>query len=191
MSKYQNAKIYKIVSPHHTLCYYGSTIVRLSDRLSGHKTALKTGLNHSSGILLKLGDCKIILVETFPCNTKEELLAREQYYIENNECINKRYAQVINPLERRKSKDRLYYTKNHDQLCETKRKVVECECGVNYTYTNTARHLKTMKHLKYLETGEKQNVKNNAIYYKEKIQCAKCAKSVCKINMNRHLKSCK
>ena len=29
------------------------------------------------------------MVETYTCNSKEELLARERYFIENNDCINK------------------------------------------------------------------------------------------------------
>ena len=31
----------------------------------------------------------IFLVENYPCNSKDELLSRERFYIENNECVNK------------------------------------------------------------------------------------------------------
>jgi hypothetical protein len=34
-------------------------------------------------------NCKIELVENYPCNSKNELMKREGYYIQNNECINK------------------------------------------------------------------------------------------------------
>ena len=39
--------------------------------------------------IVKFEDVKIILIENFPCKTKYELLAREQYYIDNNICVNK------------------------------------------------------------------------------------------------------
>ena len=37
-------------------------------------------------------NCKIELVENYSCNSREELEAREGYYIKNNECVNKRIA---------------------------------------------------------------------------------------------------
>jgi len=39
--------------------------------------------------IIKNNDYKIILLENYPCETKEELLAREQYYIDNLVCVNK------------------------------------------------------------------------------------------------------
>jgi hypothetical protein len=40
--------------------------------------------------IIKLNiDCIIILVEDFPCERKEQLLAREQYYIDNTICVNR------------------------------------------------------------------------------------------------------
>ena len=39
--------------------------------------------------MIKLGDAKIVLVEDFPCERKEQLIARERFYIENNTCVNK------------------------------------------------------------------------------------------------------
>ena len=41
--------------------------------------------------LFKFGenDVRIELIETFSCNTKEDLLKREGYHIRNNKCINR------------------------------------------------------------------------------------------------------
>jgi hypothetical protein len=36
-----------------------------------------------------LENCKIELVELFPCTCKAELEAREGFYIKNNECVNR------------------------------------------------------------------------------------------------------
>ena len=93
-NKYQRGKIYKIISNQTNLVYYGSTIEKiLTNRLSGHRTDYKYWLNGkqtyvTSFEIIKYEDCKIILVESFPCNTKYELTARDQYYIDNNKCVN-------------------------------------------------------------------------------------------------------
>ena len=89
MPNYQNGKIYKITAGN--LTYYGSTTVSLSRRLAKHRNdkMYKPNSNMSSFSLLDMPDCKIILVEDYPCDRREQLLAREAYYIENNECVNK------------------------------------------------------------------------------------------------------
>ena len=50
----------------------------------------KTTKNLSSFEVLKNNDYKIELVENFPCQSKDDLFEREKYYIQNNECTNKR-----------------------------------------------------------------------------------------------------
>ena len=98
--KYQRGKIYKLISNQTNDVYYGSTIEnKLSNRLSGHRSHYKDWIKNrfhyiSSFEIVKYEDAKIILVENYPCNTKYELVAREQFYIDNNECINKRKSFV-------------------------------------------------------------------------------------------------
>jgi len=89
MPNYQNGKIYKITAGN--LTYYGSTTQPLSKRLTNHISEKNNNLNKkcSSFPLLDMPDCKIILVEDYPCERREQLLARESYYIESNECVNK------------------------------------------------------------------------------------------------------
>lgn len=89
MPDYKNSKIYKITAGN--LTYYGSTTQSLSKRLAKHRDnkKYKPNDNISSFPLLDMPDCKIILVEDYPCERREQLLAREAYYIENNECVNK------------------------------------------------------------------------------------------------------
>ena len=86
MPDYSKGMIYKIYNDSiPDKVYYGSTIQPLHKRLYLHK---KLDSNCSSKILFPGG--KIVLVEKFPCKDKIELLQRERYYIENNECVNKR-----------------------------------------------------------------------------------------------------
>ena len=82
----QYAKIYKVMNIQTGDVYFGSTCDRLlSQRMSKHR-ASKRRFNEVMG---NMQDCKIYLVEDYPCNSKLELLRRERYYIENFPCKNK------------------------------------------------------------------------------------------------------
>ena len=86
---YSNAKVYKIVSPHTEYIYIGSTVSKLSARLSCHVFHSKRGLYCSVNEILKHGDYSIVLIEKVKCDDVEELRARERHHIENNKiCIN-------------------------------------------------------------------------------------------------------
>jgi len=93
---YQRGKIYKIVCNTTGLTYYGSTIEpTLARRLAKHNGDYKKW-KQSNGIrkayswkILENNNYEIVLVELYPCNSKDELHKRERFYIENNECVNK------------------------------------------------------------------------------------------------------
>jgi hypothetical protein len=93
MPNYQNGKIYKITSG--DLTYIGSTTEStLARRLSGHVDACKRWKDGkktftSSYPLIETGQYKITLIEICPCNTKDELTARERFHIESTVCVNK------------------------------------------------------------------------------------------------------
>jgi hypothetical protein len=96
MIDYQKAKIYKLVCNVSGNVYYGSTVQSLAKRKGLHKCKyLKWNANKdtngyiSSFEVIKNNNYDIILVENYPCNSKEELYSRERNYIENNECCNK------------------------------------------------------------------------------------------------------
>lgn len=89
MPNYQNAKIYVIQAGDDK--YYGSTCQTLANRMAKHRTAYKAKTTTSHLLFNKYGieNCTIELVEEFPCNSVEELTAREAFYIRNNKCVNK------------------------------------------------------------------------------------------------------
>jgi len=144
MEKYNRGKVYKLVSDKSNLVYYGSTICKLSIRLAKHRYEYKACVNGkrhyvSSFEIIKLDDAKIILVEDFPCERKEQLLARERFYIENNDCVNKtipgrtkeeyrathkdeakEYSKEWRDTNKDKKKemDRIYKAKNKEKLKE-------------------------------------------------------------------------
>jgi len=82
---YQNAKIYKLTGEN-GLYYYGSTIRDLNTRLTEHRCKSK---KHQLTSKL-LTNPTIELLENYPCNNKLELLEKERWYIENNECVNRK-----------------------------------------------------------------------------------------------------
>jgi len=123
MPNYQDGKIYKITAGN--LTYFGSTIQPLSQRLAKHRNDKKAqpNSNFSSFPLLDMPDCKIILVEDYPCERREQLLAREAFYIKSNECVNK-IRPIRNEEQKKQAKreDRLrYYYKYHEKCLEQKR----------------------------------------------------------------------
>ena len=139
---YQNGKIYKIVEIAYELCYIGSTTTRLSSRLTQHRRCYDAYLHgkctHISvyEIFDTFGfhNCKIELVESFPCASIEELRAREGYYIERNPCVNKTIPG--------RDLDQAAYRaamKAHGFVCDV--------CGGRYMTEHTKRrHLLTKKH---------------------------------------------
>ena len=100
MPDYSRGKIYTIWDSNYTKCYIGSTIQQLSKRMQEHRSSYKTHVDdtHGCNSVFDLFDefgvenCRIELLETFACNNKEELLAREGQCIRENECVNKRIA---------------------------------------------------------------------------------------------------
>ena len=98
---YQNGKIYKIVDIGYNEQYFGSTTVELSSRMSRNRAkyrgARQTNSNSSCTAFTLfdeygLENCKIELVEMYPCESKEELRQREGFWIKQETCVNKRMA---------------------------------------------------------------------------------------------------
>jgi putative protein kinase ArgK-like GTPase of G3E family len=84
--------------------YIGSTCeITLSRRLSKHVAQYKLHNKNKAGYctsakVLEKGDYCIVLIELFPCNSKDELYARERYWQERVDCVNKNKAGLHNSL---------------------------------------------------------------------------------------------
>ena len=129
MPNYQLGKIYKIIDYTNDNIYIGSTTEpTLAKRLSKHRDNLKRWKNGKynkcmSFNILENDNYDIVLLESCPCNTKDELLAREKYYIQNNNCVNK-----VIPLRTHKE----YYEDNKEEINEKKKQ----------HYKDNAEHIK-------------------------------------------------
>ena len=147
-NKLDKAKIYKIVDNTNDNKYIGSTCQSLKTRLSVHKNDYKRFLkglynNIRSFGIIKNNDYKIELLEKCDIKTKQELASRERYFIENNECVNK-----VIPGRSHKESVKAYNDTNKDEINEK----FDCECGGKYTHANKSAHIKSNKHLKFIES---------------------------------------
>jgi len=176
MVNYQNGKIYRIDGSE--LTYIGSTTNKyLSTRLAKHKSDFKKYLDgeqhyYTSFQVLKTDDCKIELIEKFPCDSKDELSAREGHFIRQMDCVNKQIAgrtpkewydeNKEQRLEQMKQyyndnketiriQQKQYYEENKEAISARTNQKHTCECGGRYTTASKTKHLKTQKHLNYLK----------------------------------------
>jgi hypothetical protein len=93
MPDYSKGKIYKLTGA--GKIYIGSTTQLLSKRYWAHKNQTYKTVQE----IIADPNNQITLIELFPCSSKEELLARERYHIEQNKCINK-YCPILSEEER-------------------------------------------------------------------------------------------
>lgn len=178
MPNYQNAKIYKIVSNQSEKVYIGSTVQKLCQRKGGHMRDFREWkINGSEYVtsfeILKYDDADVILLEKFPCNSKEELEARERYYIETLNCVNKSIPQRNQKeyyndhrdriLEYKKAygqqnktsinlKQRERYEQNKEKFTAKQREKILCKCGAIISYGSTSKHLRSNVHNNNLAT---------------------------------------
>ena len=97
--EYNNTKIFKIVSENTPDIYYGETVNPLSKRralLNSDYKLYKQGKKKyiPPFDLFDKGSIKFILVESYPCKSRDEALARLHHYVTSNECINNRKEPV-------------------------------------------------------------------------------------------------
>tara|TARA_R110000787_G_C13381866_1_gene441872 strand:+ start:449 stop:940 length:492 start_codon:yes stop_codon:yes gene_type:complete len=158
MPDYKNAKIYKLWSPEGDDIYIGSTTKYLSTRKAQHKYKYdKNTITCKSSILYeKYNDVRIELLECFPCENKDELNKKENEYIRNNNCVNKRIEGRTTKewYEDNKESHKLwkknYYEENKQKQLTKVSVLYVCECGKELTIGKKARHEKTKFHLNYL-----------------------------------------
>ena len=88
-NKHANGKIYRITDNAYTKCYVGSTIQPLSSRMGGHRREYKRYLLGTFNLITSfllfqefgIENCKIELIEEYPCENLEQLLQKEGEYI--------------------------------------------------------------------------------------------------------------
>lgn len=170
MVNYNNGKIYRLVCNSSGKQYIGSTANPLYKRKSEHKKGYTMWLEGrhnyvSSYEIVKGGNYDIFLIESFPCNNRNELDARERYWIENMECVNllipTRTLQERPSYEEFKKKaverarkwnednreHRKEYLREYTQANKEKRaEKITCNCGSEVRKGGVWKHRQSQKH---------------------------------------------
>ena len=156
MVNYKLGKIYKIVCNITDEIYIGSTCQptlahRLTKHVSDYKQFLKgnkTGKYKSFDIIGR-GDYQILLIEAFPCNSKDEMTAREGEIIRSYKlecgCLN---LQI--PGRSKKEYQKQHREKNKDEISKKRKEKTTCVCGSCVRRVDKAQHERSKKHIDFI-----------------------------------------
>jgi len=203
---YANGRIYKIepICEHdENEVYYGSTCQILCKRMDSHRSGYKCWKNgkhaktSSFELFEKYGieNCKIYLVELYPCETKEELHAREGYHIKNNKCVNK----IVAGRTQKQYKEEHRVTINERQkkyALDNKDKIKEYKDE----YRQNNKEFIAERSKVYRDNNKDKLIEKSKLYYQnnkekvkkrlyEKFYCSCCSAYYNKNNKSNHLKS--
>jgi len=147
MPDYSKGKIYKIINTQNEIIYIGSTIQQLSCRFSHH--------------LYKGNGNKIILIEDCPCSCKEELVRKEQEYIDQ-------HSKLLNKFRAYRSDEyyKEYTKKRHKEYKENNKDKLK---DYNKIYRiNNLDKLKEKEKQYRIDNKEKEKERHNIYYEKNK-----------------------
>ena len=131
--------------------YYGSTTEKyLSSRLAKHNHNNNNDLPCSSKMLYDSIEYKISidLMEEIEYENKDDLLLLERWWIENNECVNKRIPHRT--IEDKRLSTIKCRDKNKDKYNKNRNEKIKCECGCIISKSSKYEHIKTKKHIKLM-----------------------------------------
>mgnify|MGYP006307687783 CR=1 FL=1 len=181
--KYKNAKIYKIVDVGYAKCYIGSTYNTLKKRMSSHVECYnsyrsgKCGRTTVYNMFDEFGviNCKIELIENYPCNNRDELNAREGYWQKQTECVNK-------VIVGRTNKE--YHEQHKEEL--NRRRMIYARNHVEQENASKAEWAKNNPE-KVKEAVKRNNAKRRT-YLLEKVEC-ECGCKVTRVGLIKHCKT--
>ena len=139
-------------------CYIGSTIETLKERLRKHILSREC----KSVIILDRKKFTMELIEEVETNDR---FKREQYWIDELSTLSQIKCYFESEEEKIKHKEewrKHYYDINKEKIADYGEeyrkankdkflKIITCECSGKYVCKNKARHLKTKKHLAYID----------------------------------------
>lgn len=124
---YSKGKIYIIKNNANDLCYVGSTCQSIENRFCKHKSCVNTLSKNHYPLYQAMRDLGkqsfyVELVEDYPCNSKQELNAREGHWIRQLNTYNNGYNRRI---EKRTDKERYQDVKDTEEFKDKQRNYVE------------------------------------------------------------------
>lgn len=197
-NKYHNGKVYKLANNVDDEIYVGSTTQYLSQRKAGHRRDTISRANtRVYKHLNEIGwdNVDIILIENYSCNSKDELNARERYWIDElKPSLNKQL-----PLRTMKE----YYEQHKDVIAQKNKKFRQQNkdkvLQKNKKYYEQNKDKVLQKNKEYYEQNKDQLTQKKKEYYEqnkdmitqknnEKIKCD-CGCEVIQSNLTRHKKT--
>ena len=192
MPDYSLSKIYKLVSNKTPDIYIGSCLMRLSTRLSTHKS--KSNSCVSRKLFVEDAVVTIILIENFACNTKNELKARELHHITTNKCINVNKPFVCDiPYADTKAWKKEYNTINAEQISANRKEYYQAnqkQISVNQNKYNKAHKEQINTRQKVYDEANKEHRKEYDKSHRDQIstrQRARYAEKKLALNLENNL----
>jgi group I intron endonuclease len=154
-------KIYKLTNDLNEKIYIGSSTYQyLSERFNMHKQMCKdeTGRRNSKlyTFMREIGieHFKIELIEEYTCETKQQLVEHEQYWIEQlkpelnmfRAIANPNYEQECRDKEERRERSKAFYHSHKEVISQKGKEQITCECGCVVTKSCLSRHRKSLQH---------------------------------------------
>ena len=186
---YKNGKIYQILNNINDEVYVGSTIQPLSKRFHCHKADSKVRDCNIHKLIREIGEDKIYieLIESCPCNSREELRAREGYYIRERGTLN-------NKIEGRTKNE--WRTENKEKITEQKQQYYKDNIEHKKQYYEDHKERIIEQHKHYYANNKEQYKQLSKTYYEnhkehinERLTCNICGCQVFGRGMSRHQKS--
>jgi hypothetical protein len=216
MTNYQNGKVYMIeaLNAEEGDIYVGSTAKQyLSQRMEKHRTSYKLWKEGKATFVSAydlfdrygVENCSIMLLETYPCNSRDELRGREGFHMRSLECVNKRVEGRTNKEWREDNKE-IIKQKKHDYHLNNK----EALNAISREYRET--HVEELKekqrqhyqknkeivdarnkqyaesHKEELAKYKKEHYEKNKLRLQEKITC-ECGSTCSRGSMSGHKKT--
>ena len=185
---FSKGMIYRIVCNITGDVYIGSSSQTCAQRLSQHVNKYKlwvkdnAKLYYSSFIIIARNDYKIILVESYPCKNNDELFSREQYWINQTQCVNK--VRAHSTPEQKQEYFNQYNKDNAEHIAERMKKWY-----ITNKDTTLLQHAEwKINNKEHIKTTNAEYYTNNKEKIKKLIRC-ECGSEFQICNISRHNKS--
>ena len=189
--RYKNGKIYVVKCKNDdTLIYVGSTINKLNDRLTGHRS--QKGCYLYKYVNGDWDSWYIELYEEYPCNNKKELEKREGEVIRLFGTINKgiagrTYKEWVEDNKEKIAKRKKIYSENNKEKIAERKKI----------YNEKNKEIIAEKEKKYREDNKEKIAERKKIYHeenkvilaekrKENVKCDNCGSIVVRHGLLNH-----